>query len=177
MRLQHQNGNQGDQRWSFDVPGENQQLPPPPLESSVNYRTAQYDQSPAWSNTATTVTGNSNRASNLTNQAVASSTGSRGNNQTLEDHIGVFYIRSNPEENRRRRRAFDPETRRNVAMLRKVGSCSRCKERRIRVSVPTRIHGAVASDRIKCNFPGPCMACRKAAESTSLAKISASGRH
>jgi hypothetical protein len=168
--LQYQDANQGDQRWSLEVPVENQPLPPPPPGNSVDYGTAQYDQSPAWSNTATTVNGDSNRATNLTNHAVASSTGSRGNNQTLEDHIGVFSIRSNLEENRRRRRAFDPETRRKVAMLRKVGSCSRCKARRIRVSVPTRLHGAVASDDIKCNFPGPCLSCRKAAESISLAK-------
>ncbi|PMD15544.1 hypothetical protein NA56DRAFT_753817 [Hyaloscypha hepaticicola] len=151
--LQCQNANQGDQRWSLEVPGENQPLPPPPPGNSENYGTTQYDQSPAWSNTSSTVNGDSNHASNLTNHAIVSSTGSRGNNHTLEDHIGIFSIRSNPEENRRRRRAFDPETRRKVAMLRKVGSCSRCKARRIR-----------------CNFPGPCLACRKAAESISLAK-------
>jgi hypothetical protein len=135
--LQHQTANQADERWGLGVRGENQPLPQP--GSSVNYGTAQYGQAPAWSNTAATVSEDSNHASNLTSHAVASSTGSRGNNHTLEDHIGVFSIRSNPEENRRRRRSFDPEMRRKVAMLRKVGSCSRCKARRIRVSVPTKV--------------------------------------
>jgi hypothetical protein len=168
--LQYQNSNQGDQVWSLEVPGEDQTLPLPLLGSSANYGNAQFDQAPAWSNTAATLSEHSNHTSNLTSHAITSSTGSRGNNHTLEDHIGVFSIRSNQEENRRRRRAFDPEARRRVAMLRKVGSCSRCKARRIRVSAPTGLRGTVASDHIKCNFPGPCLACRKAAESISLAK-------
>jgi len=168
--LQYQNFSQGDQVWSLEIPGEDQPLPPPPLGSAANYGSAQFDQAPAWSNTAATLSGNSNHASNLTSNPILFSTASRGNNHAIEDHIGVFSIRSNQEENRRRRRAFDPETRRKVAMLRKVGSCSRCKARRIGVSIPKRVHGTVASDHIKCNFPGPCLACRKAAESISLAK-------
>jgi hypothetical protein len=120
----------GSQRWDLEVPSEQQ--PPPPPGNFASYIAAQYDEAPAWSNTTAIATVNSNDSS--TNHVSASSSSSNGNKRKLEDHVGVFSIRSNPEENRRKRKAFDPDTRKAVAVVRKVGSCSRCKARRIKVS-------------------------------------------
>ncbi|KAE9375236.1 hypothetical protein N431DRAFT_196566 [Stipitochalara longipes BDJ] len=96
----------------------------------------------------------SRSGSNNSNSNYASLTPSRNRNKRkLEDHVGCFSVRSNAEGNRRKRQAFDPATRKDVALMRKVKPCSRCKAR-----------------RVKCQFPGPCQACRHAAESITLAK-------
>jgi hypothetical protein len=121
---------QGIQRWDLEAPSERQ--PPPPPGNFESYVAAQYDEAPAWSNTTAVATVNSNDSS--ASHISASSSSSSGNKRKLEDHVGVFSIRSNSEENRRKRKAFDPDTRKEVAVVRRVGSCSWCKARKIKVS-------------------------------------------
>jgi hypothetical protein len=97
---------------------------------------AQYDEAPAPSSMSAVAHVNNSGAStnhSRSNQPSAI-TSSSSNKRKLEEHVGCFSIYSDPKENRRKRQAFDQETRKKVAMIRKVGSCSRCKARRVKVS-------------------------------------------
>ena len=125
------------------------QTPLPQLGNFATYVAAQYDEAPAWSTTTALVDLNdnnsaANNASQITNRSGSnasstnqtSPTSSRTRNKRkLEDHIGCFSVRGNGEGSRRKRQAFDPATRKDVALMRKVKPCSRCKARRVKVSL------------------------------------------
>jgi hypothetical protein len=100
-------------------------------ENVATYVTAQYDEAPAPSSTTALVRVNHSRSSTTHASAPIFN---RGNKRRLEDHVGCFSIHDNSEGTSRKRRAFDPDARKKVAVIRKVGSCSRCKARRVKVS-------------------------------------------
>jgi hypothetical protein len=140
-------------RWDSPTITERQSPPSQPSQPGgfETYVASQYDDAPAWSDTShtTAVVGfndndsTMNYASQLTNRSgsgasnanQASSRPNRPNNKRkLEDHIGCFSVHNNTEGSRRKRRAFDPATRKEVALMRKIKPCSRCKARRVKVS-------------------------------------------
>jgi len=148
--LANPNSGPDNLRWdSATVPVPERQ---PTFQQPDNFETyvaAQQDDGPAWSDSSALVGLNEsnstlNHASELTirsgnkNSYVnqASSARSRAKEKRkLEDHMGCFSVRSNAEGSRRKRQAFDPAKRKDVALMRKVKPCSRCKARRVKVSL------------------------------------------
>jgi hypothetical protein len=96
---------------------------------------AQYDEAPTYSSMTAALRVNNNRSS-TNNSSASPSRSSNSNKRKLEDHVGCFSIHSASEENRRKRQAFDPETRKDVALIRIVKPCLRCKIRKVKASVP-----------------------------------------
>lgn len=119
-------------------------------ENVATYVATTYGEAPAWSSITALVRVSHNNSTNNVAFTTASSSGSRnhpktncatpsskgsGNKRKLEDYVGCFSILIHPEDNKRKRRAFGPEERKDVAIKRKVKACSRCKGRKVKVSV------------------------------------------
>jgi hypothetical protein len=140
-------------RWDSPTITERQSPPSQPSQPGgfETYVASQYDDAPAWSDTSHTTAvvsfndndSTRNYASQLTNRSGCSASNANQasskpnrtkNKRKLEDHMGCFPVRSNTEGSRRKRRAFDPATRKEVALMRKIKPCSRCKARRVKVS-------------------------------------------
>ena len=90
--------------------------------------------------------------------------------RSFKDMVDCFpsSISSGPV---RKKRSYESLRRREVALMRKVKPCSRCKARKISVSQCFQKAGPICvSDENQCKFPGPCNSCKKAAGSAALAR-------
>lgn len=72
--------------------------------------------------------------------------------RNIDNHLGRFPARGN-ENGRRKRQRYSNARRQDVALVRKVNACFRCR-----------------SGKVPCKFPGPCGACEKMAGSVVLAR-------
>jgi hypothetical protein len=121
--------------WGLDRSSERQLtvLEPRDMAPILSDQRFQFDEAPARSSITTMLLANNTRQS-ITG---ASASSLSRNKRKLEEHVGCFSIYNNPAETRRKRQAFDPSRRKEVALMRKVKPCSRCKARRIKVSTKT----------------------------------------
>jgi hypothetical protein len=70
----------------------------------------------------------------------------------------------------RRKRPYKPPRRREVALMRKIKPCSRCKARKVSVSISSDFQAFEMLIERQCKFPGPCESCKKAAGNATLAR-------
>jgi hypothetical protein len=70
----------------------------------------------------------------------------------------------------RRKRPYKPPRRQEVALMRKIKPCSRCKARKVSVSISSDFQAFEMLIERQCKFPGPCESCKKAAGNAALAR-------
>jgi hypothetical protein len=127
-------------------------------EDLATYDTVQYGEALVSSSMIAVLPVNNNRPS-VDKPQVSARRSSINNKRKFEDHVGRFSIRGGAEEYKRKRQAYDQETREEVALMRIVGPCSRCQAKKVKVrcfpNLGFRVHLTFAVP-ISRPLPGMC---------------------
>lgn len=128
------------------------QFSSPGCANLTPYDVVQYGEAPACSAMTAVLRVNNNPSSTYNPQVLPSTSSTKNNKRKFKDHVGCFSIRKDAAEHKRKRQAFDPKTRQEVALMRRLGPCTRCSIKKVKVSDLPRIEQAMHLMIASANF-------------------------